>query len=161
MSSLTVILLNPKPEGSTSVSVKRVHMAAQILGLDGVTIVNLTGASSVDSSALRASPSDSSSWMLARRELHSAMEGAENVLAAWGLGGLGPRWQPDFISQRRWLVSTMKTARISRAWTLDGKPRHPSRWHQHLAQSKGRFLEETFEQRMASALCQVPVEQLY
>jgi hypothetical protein len=45
-------------------------------------------------------------------------------------------------------------------WTLNGEPRHPSRWDQYVSDRHGRASGATFSERIAQVLTSVPLATL-
>ena len=155
---VTSILLNPPRVGGGGVTRRSLNAACKALGATDVEIVNLVGIATRDLPGLNDAASEPTAWLAARRDLTSALVQADGLLFGWGLGGFRQPVRDLYRDQVRWMIEASLGAGHVTAWMMDGAPRHPSRWPQYLGPVRGRFLESTFEGRVASALRSEPLD---
>jgi hypothetical protein len=157
-SSLTAILLNP-PTGTGARTVSHLGHAQRSLNCGSLSIGNLVqirtaGMEDLSTAAERFEP-----WLEARAALSMLLEGAENVLYAWGVSPLRGPARSHLRAQIAWVVSH-PVPLGTRIWTLGGEPRHPSRWHQYLSEKYGRTNGGPFSDRVSDALTIYPTRPL-
>jgi len=149
------VLLNP-PAHSTGVrSRNAVSRAATVLGYEHVTFTNLCSVPTP--SVVELKRLDHGDWELARGELADALVHSDAVLAGWGVAGVTGEAQRLLRAQVDWLRERALAVGIESFWTVGGEPRHPSRWHQYVADRHGRTQGGTFNERLSQVLVPVPV----
>ena len=98
----------------------------------------------------------SDAWELARPDLSAGLERGDAVLVAWGVSTLTGPARAHHEAQVRWLVEQAQQLECPEAWTVDGQPRHPSRWHQYVSDRHGRTsAAPTTADRLREVLVQV------
>lgn len=153
--SLVAILLNPPSRTTGARSRNAVLRVASVLGHERVDVVNLCAeptASVVELNDLRGD-----GWKHARKQLSSALEDAEALLAGWGVAGLSGEARRSLDAQVDWLNERARQLGIKGIWMVGGEPRHPSRWHQYVADKYARTSGGSFEQRIKQVLVSVPI----
>jgi hypothetical protein len=83
-----------------------------------------------------------------RAELALAIGRADEVLLAWGTGGMTGDVRSALRRQVAWLYGALVARGIERVWTVTGRPRHPSRWRQYVGPEKRRVEGGCFEERL-------------
>jgi hypothetical protein len=127
---LVAVLANPAMFDHGVRTRARVELAADIIGCDTVTIVNLfpvPSRSTLDIAALGEAPS---AWLSARPEIREAVAVADAVLLGYGTSspaGLAGRHHREQVSWTQALLADLST----QSWMVGGLPRHPSRWQRH------------------------------
>jgi hypothetical protein len=149
---LLAVLLNP-PTGDGRTTIKHLAVASQILGGMEVRVANLFAVPTRNLAAIDVAGAAHDGWLAARPVLCQELEAAHEVLLGWGLGGLTGDARQQMRAQIGWLMSTIP-ASVSSIWTIDGQPRHPSRWHQYVSDRRGRVSGADFEARLAKVLQQ-------
>lgn len=130
--------------------------AARVLGYGDPVILNLCAVATP--SLVEVNTLGRESWLSARADLQDVVLEGGDLLAAWGVGGLTGIARQNMGAQIDWLVDLMRGSRHREFWTVGGEPRHPSRWHQYVADVHNRTHGGNFEERLAQVLVQVPVE---
>jgi hypothetical protein len=123
-------------------------------------IANLLAVPTRDMSAINAAGQSSQGWDLARPRLREVIATADHLLAAWDVGGLSGRASAYRRQQLRFVASTAQDAGRVHIWTLNGEPRHPSRWYQYVSDRHGGASGTSLTERLAMVLMSVPVETL-
>lgn len=106
---------------------RRVELAAEILGFTGAEITNLFALPSRatgDIALLGASPEG---WLSARQSLAAQIDSADGLLLAYGATAPAGLARMHFHQQVQW-VTDLVEARGVEAWYVGDGPRHPSRW---------------------------------
>lgn len=159
MSTLTALLLNPATGGGGR-TLQRVESAALILRMDDAQIVNLFPQATKDLRQLRLHAQDEAVWLEHRSELQRSINSASSILVGWGTSVPTGAARLLLKSQREWALGAIEAAGHSYVWTVGGKPRHPSRWHQRsgvpIDSPSGRPLSEI----LARALVRTHVQEL-
>lgn len=62
------------------------------------------------------------------------------------------------ISQVEWFARQARAAGLSEMWTVGGRARHPSRWHQYVSDKYGRTSGGSFADRLRQVLVRAPLE---
>ncbi|MCW2855878.1 MAG: hypothetical protein JWR52_1493 [Marmoricola sp.] len=148
---LVAVLLNPPATTTGNRTRNATEGAARILGYDSVEVVNLckTATSSVvELNDLRADDG----WTLARHGLKRALRSADGVLGAWGVAGMSGAARGARDKQVEWFIAEAERSGFATLWMVGGEPRHPSRWHQYLADKYGRTSGGTFEERLGQVI---------
>lgn len=157
-SLLVVVLMNPPSESSGSRTRNAVAVAGALLGHTHVRIVNLCRLPT--KSVVELAASSLSDWNRARPDIVEAFGQPNAVLTAWGVSPLRGAAQRHFESQVRWLCRVGLETGLDRVWTVGGRPRHPSRWHQFVADKHGRTEGGNFPERLNQVLEQIPLHGL-
>lgn len=99
-------------------------------------------------------------WIEARADLEDGLSQTDAVLAAWGVSGLSGAALRFRREQVWWLCQELSLRSLQNAWTVGGVPRHPSRWHQYVADRHARTSSGTFANRLSETLTLLPVTEL-
>lgn len=153
--TLVAVLLNPPATTAGTRSRNAVARAANVLGYDCAVMANLCTVATP--SVVELNRQGRHGWDLARDQMEATLDGADAMLAGWGVAGLSGdagRWMR---AQVAWLSDRALERGISKIWMVGGEPRHPSRWHQYVSDKYGRTAGGTFEERIAQVLVAVPV----
>lgn len=148
--TLVAVLLNP-PTGSGARTMTRVEMAAQIIGCQQVSLVNLFPRPTKDTAELIALPHSETEWISQRRPIADAIRQSHEVLVAWGKPSLPGAARESQRNQIDW-VWTLLGEQGRTAWSVGPDARHPSRWHQYLSDRHGRTSGGSLEMRIAEGL---------
>jgi hypothetical protein len=131
-----------------------------LLEFDTYSIVNLVRIPSKDLPELNLLGCDSRAWSQSRPAIANALRESDSLFAAWGLGGFGKATRLNFDKQIAWLITQATRYEHDVAWTVDGRPRHPSRWRQYVGPMRARYSGETLEARLTASLRQIPLTTL-
>lgn len=153
-----MVLMNPPSESSGRRTRNAVFVAGALLGYKNVKIVNLCRLPT--KSVVELANSSLSDWHRARPSVREALGNGSAVLTAWGVSPLRGAAQRHFLSQVDWLCLEAQKTGMDRIWTVGGSPRHPSRWHQFVADKHGRTDGGTFAQRLNQVLEEVSIHSL-
>jgi hypothetical protein len=156
---LLVVLASP-PTTSGVRTLNRVQDAAAVLGAMRVAVANLYTAEAGDLPALSQVATDPAGWLAARSVLASELHCCDAVLAAWGLHELNGTARVHRRAQLRWLHAQAVSSGHKAVWSVDGEPRHPSRWHQYVSDRHGRTGGGDFRARLREVLVQRPLGEL-
>ena len=150
--ALCAILLNPSFKGRNSVSQGNLQIAAEALGFDRVSTVNLVGVQTRNSHDLAERATTPAVWRSARPEIEEALRMSDHVLFGWGdsrLRGIANAWKQE---QVEWIIDRAIDHGHEYVLMMDGKPRHPSRWRQYVGPQRGLFAGPSLNHRFAQAL---------
>lgn len=150
--ALCAVLLNPSFSGPRSVSHGNLRVAAEALGFDRVTIVNLVGLQTRNSRDLAELATAPDAWRSARTEIGDAIRESDHLLFGWGdsrLRGIANTWKQEQIE---WTVAQAIEHGHEHVLMMDEKARHPSRWRQYVGPQRGLYTGPTVEHRFAQAL---------
>jgi len=150
------VLLNPPSLTSGTRSRNAVAHAATVLGCENVQLVNLCSASTPTVVELNDLRGDG--WEEARESLEVALLHADVLLAGWGVAGMSGYSKRSLTSQVDWLLRRAQNRGFDSVWMVGGEPRHPSRWHQYVADRHQRTSGGTFEDRIRQVLVDVPLD---
>lgn len=154
---LLALLLNEPSETSGSRTRSAVRAAGEVLGSSEIIIVNLCPIptkSVVELNAHRAVP-----WEASRSVISSYLATRPELLAGWGVAGLTGGVKASLREQLRWLIEASPEDG-ARAWTVGGSARHPSRWHQYVADKHGRTSGGSFRARLDEVLVRRELREL-
>jgi len=126
---LLVVLSNP-PTTSGVRTLQRVQVAKETLGFSSVSVANVFAISTHRTSGIAAVGAVPDGWIEARAALSQALAVADAVILAYGVQEPSGGARLHFRDQVAWLQAEID-ARHLPTWMIDGKPRHPSRWHRH------------------------------
>lgn len=156
--SLLGVLLNPPSASTGTRSLGALRRAADVLGYKGVEVVNLFGEPTPTVVELASLAVDSDSWPAIQLGLRAQLRTAGGVLAAWGVAGASGEFKRERERRATWLVCQAARCGHDHVWTVGGEPRHPSRWHQYVADKHMRTSGGTFEERLAQVLVSTPIQ---
>jgi hypothetical protein len=147
---LLAVLANP-PLHTKSRSFGRVELAARILGLERMRIVNLFAVASTSSRDIAALGHEPHGWTTARRPIMEALAEADQVLVGFGAIPVTGAARRNLEEQLHWLGETFRLQGHNTVWQV-GQARHPSRWHQYVSDRYGRTAGGSFEVRLREVL---------
>jgi hypothetical protein len=159
VTTLGALLLNP-PTTNGAQTRRHLQAVAGLLDCNSIEIANLFAVPTRDLSAVNAAGQSDQGWDLAQPRLREVIATADHLLAAWGVGGLSGRASAYQRRQLRFVASAAQEAGRVHIWTLNGEPRHPSRWHQYVSDRHGRASGSSLTERLAMVLTSVPIETL-
>lgn len=131
---------------------KNLRAALSLFNCDELRIVNLVDIASRDQIALQNIEIGMSEILRSREIICQAIDEAGEVLLAWGSSRIHGEAGRVLREQSEWVRAHLTAKGTLRVWTIEGKPRHPSRWRQYVGPQKGRAKGSTFEERLASLL---------
>ncbi|MGV9770815.1 DUF1643 domain-containing protein [Streptosporangium sp. NPDC003464] len=151
--TLCAVLLNPalKPLDDT-ITYRNVCSILPLVGCDRIAVANLINVPTKDAAALNRATIRDSEVEEAQAALAITLERADEVIIAWGVGGMSGPVRLSLQRQARWLFDVLNQVGIERVWTVTAKPRHPSRWRQYVGPEKGRVPGDCFEERLSQVL---------
>ena len=147
---LLVVLSNP-PTTSGIRTLQRVELARETLGYSSVAAANLFGIPTYRTGGISAVGIESNGWFTARAELREAIGAADAVILAYGCQEPSGFARQQFRDQLAWLEAAIEVRDLPR-WMIDGRPRHPSRWHRH---TYAKHPELTFAEALPLVLLEV------
>ncbi|MGC5564788.1 DUF1643 domain-containing protein [Streptomyces sp. FR-108] len=151
--ALCAVLLNPPlRDVEETVTCKNLRAALPLFNCDELRIVNLVDIASRDQVALQKIEINMSEILRSRELISQAIDEAGEVLLAWGSSRISGESGRLLREQSKWVRAHLTANGTLRVWTIQGKPRHPSRWRQYVGPQKGRAKGSTFEERLASLL---------
>ena len=160
MTHLVALLLNPKTGDSITTTEKNVSIAAKILGAETFEMTNLSSVATKDGPELNSIAINRDVWSPARQEIADAISRADLILAAWGKQQFAGKARREFGDQCVWVLAELERHRFNYVVTLDGLPRHPSRWRMYLGPQRGIYIGGSFESRLELALRSTPITNL-
>ncbi|GAB3795063.1 hypothetical protein GCM10028798_03160 [Humibacter antri] len=153
---LLAVLLNP-PSSTTGVRTRNaVNLAGEVLGFHRTEIVNLTTVATP--TVLELNQLSADVWLNARPDISEGLARASALLGGWGTAGLSGVARAARASQVEWLIHAAREVGIEEIWTVGGRPRHPSRWHQYVAEKHGRTSEGSFSQKLSQVMTRLPLD---
>ncbi|PKQ30556.1 MAG: hypothetical protein CVT62_13170 [Actinobacteria bacterium HGW-Actinobacteria-2] len=152
---LLAVLLNPPRSTSGARTLGAVQRAAAVLGFGDLTIANLFADRTMDVIELNHLDSHSP-WPANQSQIATQLSLADGVLAGWGVAGASGAFRCERARRAQWLYTAAAAAGHETIWMVGGEPRHPSRWHQFVADAHGRTPGGSFEERLAHVLVAVP-----
>ena len=126
---LLVVMSNP-PTTSGARTLQRVEVAKVVLGYSTVAAVNLFSIPTYRTSGISEVGKSLSGWLEARIPLTIVVDKADAVVLAYGCQEPSGAARLHFRNQLDWLHSAIDASQLP-VWMIDGRPRHPSRWHRH------------------------------
>ncbi len=154
---LLAVLLNPPASSSGARSRRAAQRAAEVLGYDCCEIANLFAEPTATVVDLNLLGAGLGLWAPVRQRLSEQIRGAGGVLAAWGVAGASGTLRRERDLRGAWVAAEAGRVGHEQIWTVGGAPRHPSRWHQYVADRHGRTLGGTFEERLTQVLTATPL----
>ena len=149
---LVAILLNPKLGGGPSTSSRNIKTAAELLGASTQEIVNLSLVPTLDGPGLNLEATGRDVWTPAQPLISDAITRADLILAGWGRQQFTRGARQGFSMQEIWVIDRLRKQGFESVFTLDGAPRHPSRWRMYLGPQRGIHMGGSFEDRLRRAL---------
>lgn len=151
------MLLNPPGRSTGARTRNAVSRAARVLGYDHVTITNLCAVPT--RSVVELNNLGHDAWELARGDLEAGLSSTDAILAGWGIAGVAGEARRSLCAQVAWLQEVALAKGIESFWMIGGEPRHPSRWHQYVADKYQRTSGGSFEERIRQVLVAVPIRE--
>lgn len=138
---LVAILANP-PVTDGMRTLRRVELAAELLGFTDVGTANLFALPSHATGAIAELGVTEMGWLQARPNLTASINSAEGVLLAYGTTPPAGKARLHFHQQVLWLTEQIAHRSIP-TWHVGDGPRHPSRWQRwtHRTYPETPFLE--------------------
>jgi hypothetical protein len=124
--TLVAVLANP-PLTDGKRTLRRVDLAAELLGFDDVAIANLFSVPSRATGAIAELGATEGGWLAARGSLDACLRVGKGVLLAYGATSPTGEARLQFRQQVAWLHSRIGTMALP-TWQVGDGPRHPSRW---------------------------------
>jgi hypothetical protein len=156
---LGAILLNP-PLTTGAATMRHLQVAAELLGCDDVRIANLFAIPTASVTEINEVGTAAKGWKAAQVDLRALLGQADHLLAGWGVSGLVGSAARHRTRQLVWLGTRAQTIGQHTIWTLNGEPRHPSRWHQYVSDRHGRATGNSLHDRLDSVLRSVLITTL-
>ncbi|GAB3260422.1 hypothetical protein GCM10027425_23590 [Alteromonas gracilis] len=125
-SVLVALLANPPLTAGTR-TLRRVELAAELLGFSRVTVANLFNLPSHATGDIDELGAGPEGWMSARMRLAAQIRSADGLLLAYGASEPAGSARIHFRRQVVWVAERIE-ARGVEAWQVGDRPRHPSRW---------------------------------
>lgn len=123
---LLAILANPPLTQGTR-TLRRVELAADLLGFTRVHVVNLFALPSHTTVEIAVLGVDEGGWLTARESLGPCLDAAHGVLLAYGATAPIGAARLHFGRQVEWLHEVIAERELP-SWHVGDGPRHPSRW---------------------------------
>ncbi|MBL7487500.1 DUF1643 domain-containing protein [Frankia sp. AgB1.9] len=123
---LLAVLTNPPLTPGTR-TVRRVELAADLLGFTEVRVANLFSLPSAAAGEIDVLGATVEGWLMARDLLNTAINGADGVLLAYGATAPSGAARLHHGDQVAWLKQTIAATALP-VWRVGDGPRHPSRW---------------------------------
>ncbi|MEO5316321.1 DUF1643 domain-containing protein [Pseudarthrobacter sp. CC12] len=123
---MLAILANPSlTKGARTL--RRVEMAAELLGFTKVRVANLFALPSHATGEIAVLGAEEDGWLTARELLEPSLQTAHGILLAYGATAPTGAARLHFGHQVEWLHGLI-AARQLPSWHVGDGPRHPSRW---------------------------------
>jgi hypothetical protein len=150
---LCAVLLNPplRPAVDT-ISHRNLLAALPLTGCTELRLANLIDLQSKDQTQLASLVVTEPDLERSRQQLAAAIEGADEVLFAWGTGRIAGVVGKLLKEQAAWVRGYVDARGLAKVWMVAGTPRHPSRWRQFVGPEKRRVEGSSFEERLAKVL---------
>jgi hypothetical protein len=159
MTTLGALLLNPAlTEGKRTL--RHLGVAADLLDCNALAIANLFSIATRNATAINEAGRSEDGWNAARPQLRQIVAESDQLLAGWGISGLAGRAAKYRQLQLEYVCTCAQEFGKDCVWTLNGEPRHPSRWHQYVSDRHGRASGTSFGERMTAVLKSVPLATL-
>jgi len=124
--TLVAVLTNP-PLTDGKRTLRRVALAAELLGFDNFAVANLFSVPSHATGAIAELGTTEDGWLAARASLDACLELGNGVLLAYGATLPTGEAGFQFRQQVAWLRSRLAALALP-TWHVGDGPRHPSRW---------------------------------
>lgn len=158
--TLVAVLLNPPDATSGTRTRNAIARAGRVLGYADVQIVNLFPEATRSVVELNLTDVAAERWHAARAETTAMLQMSSGLLGAWGISGMTGKGRLARESRVGWLSTTAIEMGITHIWMVGGQPRHPSRWHQYVADRHDRTSGGSFDGRLREVFESVPVSSL-
>ena len=126
-------LTNPPLTDGTR-TLRRVDLAAELLGFDQQRVANLFALPSHATGAIAHLGQEETGWAEARDSLVEHLAAADGVLLAYGCTSPTGEARHHFRRQVDWLLTRSLDANLP-CWCVGDGPRHPSRWQRWTSRS--------------------------
>jgi len=126
---LVAVLSNP-PTTSGARTLARVELARQVLGYDTASVANIFSIATYRTGGISVSGADPAGWEASHDLLRPAIDAADAVLLAYGRQEPSGPARIHFRAQVAWIRAEVESRNLP-TWSVDGQPRHPSRWQRH------------------------------
>ena len=123
---LLAILANPALTKGTR-TLRRVDLAASLLGFSQVNIANLFALPSHSTGEIAVLGAEEHGWLTARKLLEPKLASTQGILLAYGSTAPTGIARLHFRQQIEWLHSLIAEHQVP-SWHVGDGPRHPSRW---------------------------------
>jgi len=124
--TLVAVLSNP-PVTDGQRTLRRVQLAAELLGFEDAVVANLFALPSHSTGAIATLGATEEGWLAARPSLEASLAASTGVLLAYGATSPTGPARHNFRAQVEWLTGHL-AARDLPTWRVGDGPRHPSRW---------------------------------
>jgi hypothetical protein len=124
--TLVAVLTNP-PLTDGKRTLRRVALAAELLGFNDVEVTNLFSVPSHATGAIAELGTAEEGWLAARPSLETCLGAGSGVLLAYGITPPSGEARFQFREQIAWLHSRIAATALP-TWHVGDGPRHPSRW---------------------------------
>lgn len=145
--------MNPA-SGAGQATLRHLRTLADALDCGEVAIANLLEIPTKSVVEITQAGASAEVWHWSRPALRKLITTSDQLVLGWGLGGgfTGPS-RHYFKQQVEW-VEEQISARTDNLiiWTIGQEPRHPSRWHQYVADKHARTLGGDFQSRLLDVL---------
>lgn len=131
--------------------------ALPLLGCETLRLGNLVDIATRDQVQLAASPIAADDLTRSQVLLAEALEGADELLFAWGTRRLPGQTGALLGQQITWVQQHVLKRGFADVWMVAGSPRHPSRWRQFVGPEKQRVAGDCFTERLAKVLAREPM----
>lgn len=131
--TLVAVLSNP-PLTDGRRTLKRVELAASLLGFDDVVVGNLFALPSHATGAITELGGGPEGWQTARAHLADRLPACDGALVAFGVSAPSGPARDHFRGQVRWLFEQTASSGLP-TWQVGDGPRHPSRWQRWTARA--------------------------
>ncbi|MDJ0378493.1 DUF1643 domain-containing protein [Cryobacterium sp. PH31-L1] len=148
--TLLAVLSNP-PTTNGMRTLQRVKHAQETLGYSSMAIANVFALPTYRTDGIALAGVEPDGWLAARSSLTQALASADAVILAYGCHEPSGPARQHFRDQLEWLQAQLD-ARGLATWMIDGRPRHPSRWHRH---THAQYPALTFAEALPIALMDV------
>lgn len=157
--TLCAVLLNPAlRQVEETITYHNVRAALPLMGCSELIITNLLNVATKDAPELNRAVISKQEIATAREQISMALQHADEVLVAWGMGGMTGDVRIALQQQTAWLFKTLGRHHLQHVWTVAGRPRHPSRWRQYVGPEKQRVTGSTFEERLGKVLARMRLD---
>jgi hypothetical protein len=147
---LVAVLANPPLPDHGDRTRARIEQAADIIGCNAVTIVNLFPLASRSSIGIADLGDAASPWLAAQSDIQEAVTKADAILFGYGVTSPSGRAGEHHRAQIAWTKALVASLPVV-PWMVGGQPRHPSRWQRHTSRT---FPEMAFADALRLVLCQ-------
>lgn len=155
LGTLIAVLANP-PLTDGKRTLRRVNLAAELLGFQEVAVTNLFAVPSHATGAIAELGITEDGWLSARSSLEACLDFGSGVLLAYGTTAPSGEARLQYRQQLAWLRDRI-AARALPTWHVGDGPRHPSRWQRWTYRAHP---DVSFPEALRSSLVAVHVDDL-